>query len=104
MNSLQTLMIVLLPCSIMAAAEIPNEILLWPNGAPGSEGKTEKEKVRIADAGDHVISGIHQPSITPYLPAPNKATGAAVIVAPGGGHRELWIDHEGYDVAAWLSD
>jgi endo-1,4-beta-xylanase len=27
-----------------------------------------------------------------------------VIVAPGGGHRELWIDHEGYAVAEWLSD
>ena len=33
-----------------------------------------------------------------------KSTGAAIIVAPGGGHRELWIDHEGYRVAKWFSD
>lgn len=79
------------------------EILLWPNGAPGSEGKTGNEKLRIVD-GDHVISNIHHPSITLYLPAKEKATGAAVIIAPGGGHRELWITHEGYNEAKWLSD
>jgi endo-1,4-beta-xylanase len=80
------------------------EILLWSNGAPGSEGKTGKEKVRIAESGDHVISSIHNPSITPYFPSKEKETGAAVIIAPGGGHRELWIDHEGYDPAKWFSD
>lgn len=80
----------------------PKEILLWPNGAPGSEGKTAPEKVRIAEGGDHVISGINNPSITPFLPAPDKATGVAVIVAPGGGHSELWIDHEGYNPAKYF--
>jgi endo-1,4-beta-xylanase len=79
------------------------EILLWPNGAPGSEGKTGEEKLRIVE-GDHVISNIHHPSITSYMPAKEKATGAAVIIAPGGGHRELWITHEGYNEAKWLSE
>src|ERR1700733_8560190 len=74
------------------AVDEPKEILLWPGGAPGSEGKTAPEKVRIAEEGDHVISSIHHPSITPYLPAAAEGTGAAVIVAPGGGHTELWID------------
>jgi endo-1,4-beta-xylanase len=78
------------------------EILLWPNGAPGSEGKTGDEKVRVAETGDHVISNIHRPSITPYLPT--KPSGTAVIIAPGGGHRELWIDHEGYNPAKWFSE
>jgi endo-1,4-beta-xylanase len=32
------------------------------------------------------------------------ATGAAIVIAPGGGHRELWIDHEGYNVAEWLRE
>lgn len=84
--------------------EEPKEILLWPNGAPGSEGKTGTEKVRITEGGDHVISGIHHPSITPYIPDKQKATGAAVIVAPGGGHAELWIDHEGYNPAKYFRD
>ncbi len=93
----------LLLASIIASAQ-PKEILLWPNGAPGSEGKTGKEKVRISEEGDHVISNIHNPSITAYLPSREKSTGSAVIIVPGGGHRELWIDHEGYNEAKWLSD
>jgi len=86
------------------ASDLPKEILLWPNGAPGSEGKTDDEKVRIADNGERVVSNIHKPSITPYLPPADKATGCAVIVAPGGGHRELWSDHEGHNVARWLGE
>jgi acetyl esterase/lipase len=90
--------------SAMIPSTDPKEILLWPNGAPGSEGKTGEEKVRIAETGDHVISSIHHPSITPYLPSAKNATGAAVIIAPGGGHVELWIDHEGYNPAKYFSD
>jgi endo-1,4-beta-xylanase len=82
----------------------PKQILLWPDGAPGSEGKTGDEKVRIADNGEHVLSNIHKPSLTPYLPPADQATGCAVIVAPGGGHRELWSDHEGHNVARWLGE
>jgi acetyl esterase/lipase len=92
----------LLLTSMITSAQ-QQEIILWPNGAPGSEGKTSKEKIRVVD-GDQVVTNIHNPSITVYLPAKEKATGAAVIIAPGGGHRELWITHEGYNEAKWLSD
>lgn len=85
-------------------ADERTEILLWPTGAPGSEGKTSPEKIRIAESGDHVVSNIHNPSITTFIPDKNKATGVAVIIAPGGGHRELWIDHEGYNVAEYLKE
>jgi acetyl esterase/lipase len=96
--------LVLLLLNAMVAGTEPKEILLWPNGAPGSEGKTGPEKVRVTDQGDIVISSVHKPSITPYLPAAEKATGVAVIVAPGGGHSELWISHEGYNPAHWLME
>jgi endo-1,4-beta-xylanase len=77
-------------------------VLLWPNGAPGSEGKTEDEKFRVL--GDRLIlSNVHRPSITVYLPPAKVATGAAVVLAPGGGFREIWITHEGYRVADWLA-
>jgi acetyl esterase/lipase len=85
-------------------AEDPKAILLWPNGAPGSEGKTGEEKIRNVDNGERVFSNIHKPNITPYLPSPDKATGCAIVVAPGGGHRELWADHEGHFIAKWLSE
>ena len=42
-------------------------------------------------------------TLTPFLPDPAKATGAAVIVAPGGGFRTLSMDNEGADVARALA-
>jgi endo-1,4-beta-xylanase len=93
----------LLPIALLAADE-PKEILLWPNGAPGSESKTEKEVVEKSANGERKVWSIHNPSVTPYLPAKGKATGAAVIIAPGGAHRFLCVDHEGYNVAQWLSE
>ena len=43
-------------------------------------------------------------TLTPFLPDPAKATGAAVIVAPGGGFRTLSMENEGWDVARALAD
>jgi endo-1,4-beta-xylanase len=101
---LAALLLGVLALSSSLHAQQRTELLLWPNGAPGSEGRTTPEKVRVTEGGDHVVSSIHRPSITPYLPDRSAATGAAIIVAPGGGHRELWIDHEGYNVAQWLRE
>jgi acetyl esterase/lipase len=86
-----------------AAAIAADHIVLWPKGASGSEGKAGNETVRDAN-GERVVSNVHKPYLIPYLPAKDKATGAAVIVIPGGGHRELWSDHEGHNVAKWLAD
>lgn len=75
-------------------------IPLWPAGAPGSEArKDEPEKVVGSN-----VSNIHQPTLTVYLPAKAVATGCAIIVAPGGGHSQLAIEHEGYNVGQWLAD
>src|SRR3989440_3501469 len=61
-------------------------IILWPNGAPGAVGK---EPVDI-------------PTLTPYLPAKDLATGAAIIVCPGGGYEHL-SDREGGPIAERLN-
>jgi acetyl esterase/lipase len=79
-------------------------VKLWPNGAPGFEAGHGEEITRLSPEGEHILSNIQEPSITPYLPRADAATGAAVIIAPGGGHSEIWIDHEGYAVAEWLSN
>ncbi|MEO6525893.1 MAG: alpha/beta hydrolase [Gemmatimonadaceae bacterium] len=96
--------VVLLLSGSTLPAQDAREIPLWPNGAPGSQGKTAAEKVRIAPSGDHVVSSVHRPSLTLYLPPKARSPGAAIVIAPGGGHRELWIDHEGHNVARWLRD
>ncbi len=87
-----------------ALAADPLVVPVWPGDAPGSAGQTAPEKVRITDEGEHVVSSIHRPSLTVYLPAPGQATGAGVVICPGGGHRELWMDHEGYNIGRWLAD
>ncbi|HEU0006738.1 MAG TPA: alpha/beta hydrolase [Terriglobia bacterium] len=94
----------LLMASLRVTAVEPQVVFLWPSGAPGSEAKTAEEAVRVTEGGEHVVSSVHRPSVTAYLPSKSTATGAAVIIAPGGGHRELWMDHEGANVAKWLSD
>ena len=43
-------------------------------------------------------------TLTPFLPAPAPATGAAVIVAPGGGFRTLSMENEGWNVARALAE
>ena len=93
-------------CSVTLAADVPHAIPLWPNGAPGSEGKTGQEigKPEGPERGYTNVTNVHNPSIIPYLPPKEKSTGVAVIVLPGGGHRNLAIGHEGYNVGEWLAE
>jgi endo-1,4-beta-xylanase len=93
-------------CTHQAAAAgtaQPQKLLLWPDGAPGTMANGGDETVRVTEQGDHVVSNVHRPSLTPYLPK-GKHSGVSVIVVPGGGHRELWTDHEGHNEARFLSE
>jgi endo-1,4-beta-xylanase len=86
----------------------PPAVPLWEEGAPGSvQRRHEAERVDWRQEPDIVFpvtSNIHQPSLVPYLPPRERATGIAVIIAPGGGHMFLTMDREGYDLARWLAD
>lgn len=80
------------------AGETPVSFPLWPQGAPGSEARAaEAETLEGSN-----VCNVHNPSLTPYLPAPDKATGTAVIICPGGGHRKLCLGHEGGALAEWF--
>ena len=96
---------VFLLCAGAALAADHPEVLLWSNGAPGSEGKTAKEVIEAPnkDHGYLKVTEVHKPSLTVYLPPAEKATGAAMIIAPGGAHRFLNFDQEGAYVAEYLS-
>lgn len=54
--------------------------------------------------GQPMARNITTATLTPFLPAPGKANGAAVLVAPGGGFRWLALNHEGWAVAKALAD
>jgi acetyl esterase/lipase len=83
----------------LLAQEPPKEIPLWANGAPGFENRRNEP----IEAKDYWIRNIHNPSITVYLPPKEKATGAAVVICPGGGHRELVFKAEGVEPAEYLN-
>src|SRR6266511_5862261 len=79
-----------------AAAQTPREVVhLWKNGAPGFENRKDEPEL----AKDWWVKNIHNPSITVFLPPAEKATGAAVVVAPGGGFKELVFNPEGKQAA-----
>ncbi len=61
--------------------------LLWPNGAPGANGNSDNDK----------------PTLTVSLPPADKATGAAVVICPGGGYGGLAMSYEGTEVGEWFN-
>jgi acetyl esterase/lipase len=66
----------------------PEEIqVLWPQGAPGAHGVDPTKDI---------------PTLTPFWPEPGHATGAAMVICPGGGYGRL-APHEGKDYALWLA-
>jgi endo-1,4-beta-xylanase len=83
----------------------PQVIPLWPNGVPGFEDRKDMQEVKTdKSGGEYTITNVQNPTLTVFLPPKDKATGAAVVIAPGGGHRELWMKHEGLNEAKWLSE
>lgn len=77
----------LLASSVVCVAAEPSVEVLWPGGAPGAKGTAD---------GDI-------PKLTIYLPDKDKATGAGIVICPGGGYGHLAMDHEGHQIAQWLN-
>ena len=92
------------------AGEISKPIDLWPKGAPGEKGDIGEEK-DMTKATENLVAGrrlirlgnVTSPTITLYKPSPDKDTGAAVVVCPGGGYSILALDLEGTEVCEWLN-
>jgi len=90
----------------VTAIERGEEIRLWTGDAPGSEGVTAPEVSQPSTKGSKLPSRftvVHYPSLFVFLPAKEKANGTAMIIAPGGGHSQLVIEHEGWDIAEWAN-
>jgi acetyl esterase/lipase len=81
------LVLLTLSLTLIAADGAPKAELLWPKAAPGALGDKD------ADV----------PTLTPFLPSADKASGAAVVICPGGGYGGLAMSYEGLDVGAWMA-
>jgi acetyl esterase/lipase len=66
----------------------PQKVYLWPEGAPQAKGEAEADR----------------PMMYVYLPAKDKATGAGIVVCPGGGYGGHAMDHEGVQIANYLNE
>ncbi len=89
----------------MSEADRASVLPLWPLAAPGSDTQPdlEQESSTPPPRSIRIVRNVTQPSLTAFLPAPALATGSAVIVCPGGAYHMLAIEHEGADVARWLT-
>ncbi len=82
---------------------LAGEIPLYPGTAPGSKPDAEPEQWDTMD-GFKAARNVTVPTLIPFLPDPAKATGAAVVVAPGGAYMMLTMDTEGIMVARKLAE
>ena len=110
---LHPMLAALLSCCLVSMASpaiagkvriLPPEAV-WPQGvpAPGDWPGIAAQPVTEATSADgESVSNVTVPTYQAFLPPPGKATGAAVIVAPGGGFRHLSIRKTGTQVAEWL--
>jgi acetyl esterase/lipase len=85
----------------------PLVVELWPGKVPGDVGLKEAEISRIHQSPivgpTRLIRNVTRPSVTIYRPAPEKNTGTAMVICPGGGYWDLYWELEGEEVAAWLN-
>lgn len=84
---MKTILAIAMLSTVLVSAEAQTSFPLWENGAPGALGSEEKDI----------------PTLTVYLTAEEQATGAAIVICPGGGYGGL-AQHEGKDYALWLNE
>ena len=87
----------------MTAMAAPAEPTAIPLGTGSVENQTAPE-AWFRQYGVAMTRNVTTATLTPFLPDPAKATGAAVIVAPGGGFLMLSMENEGWRVAKALAD
>ena len=85
---------------LLQSAVAPKIINIWPGIAPGSEQWKQKESMLGSGPRQRIVN-VTTPTLTAYLPDPAKATGTAVIIAPGGGF--IFLGTDTHEIAEWLA-
>jgi acetyl esterase/lipase len=90
-----------------SGAPDPLSVELWPGKPPGDFYPKGPESSRVYESPivgpTRLVTNVTKPSLMVYLPPPSQNTGTAMVICPGGGYWDLFIDLEGAEVAAWLN-
>jgi len=99
--------------SLAASAESPQTVQIWPGKVPDENGGIGEEYVRMSPMSERkqvevtestrLVTNVTKPTLTIYPPAKDKASGAALLICPGGGYWNLYWQLEGEEVASWAN-
>lgn len=97
------------PGAGLAQMPAPARTTIAPQVPPGTvaldcDCRPGPDEAWFIDNGVVNVRNVTRPTLTAFLPKPGTATGAAMIVAPGGGFLGLSIEKEGWRIAQWLAD
>jgi acetyl esterase/lipase len=107
-------LLVVLSLARTLAAEAPLVVDLWPGPVPDETNnligperirmspKSTRKQVEVFEP-TQLVTAVARPSITIFQPPKEKATGAAMVICPGGGYWDLYWQLEGEEVAQWLN-
>ncbi|MEM7388107.1 MAG: alpha/beta hydrolase [Verrucomicrobiota bacterium] len=108
-----TLLTFLIFAHPLRAAELPEEKPLWPEGQGQpqaihyAEGETIRENPARSTAPsgkNRVFSRIAKPTYSIFRPETGQGNGVGVVICPGGGYTDVWLDREGHDLAIRLKE
>ena len=94
----------------LQAVDLPPELPLWEKSSPEHPIRHDvKEQVRSVQAQSGSPSGLNRAFSSVSTPTysihrPRNPNGVGLVICPGGGFRDVWLDREGHDLAIWLKD
>ena len=94
----------------LQAVDLPPELPLWEKGSPDKpiqhEGEGQVRSVRAQPGSpsglNRAFSSVSSPTYS--IHRPQNPNGVGLVICPGGGFRDVWLDREGHDLAIWLKD
>ena len=92
----------------LSAVELPPEMPLWKTESPEhpirleveEQVRTHKARPNSPTGQNRAFSSVSSPTYS--IHRPEETNGVGLVICPGGGFRDIWIDREGHDLAIWL--
>lgn len=99
----KTFLILSLFLGVTGFIQAQNEVIpLWSNEIPGAIYSKDYMEAEVLKNGVvDFFSKVSTPTLSVFLP--EKSNGAAIVICPGGGYSNLYVNGEGYKVAKWFN-